>query len=416
MKRTLLFLFSSILGLTIFAQDIQKEWAIFRNGTSSERIHAAKELSVYYISENKDSLRSIGEALFFHGIEEHYYPAIENGKIILSEYYVSTGRTTEGITTLKALISNIQERGDEDQLSYVSRIISQGYRDERDAKSALYWAKKAVNHSKKTIQPESQIKGLISLAEAYYLAKDTPKAIDTYLEYIEEAKKQGNVRGLSTSYARLGDIYRVKGDLIKAEKYFTLSLEKAKIAKLITPLGHAINNLAIIHFEKGDTVQARKLFEEGLSLRLKANDVKSISESYFNLGDYQFYIGKNELAKKWYLKSYDFAKANNLKAEQSDAMKALIGLSKSIGDFEGATTYLEQCLLINEELSLQQESDDNEILQMQMELYKLEVQSGITKNDNSEKTFFNEIRWEWFVIFMLVLILILVIRTKRKEI
>ncbi|MCC6702745.1 MAG: tetratricopeptide repeat protein [Fluviicola sp.] len=414
MKTAALLLIFVCSTLFVHAQNIQKEWNNFRNGSSSERIRAAKELATYYISENKDSLRVIGEDLFFYGIDEHYYPAIENGKLILAEYYVSTGKTTEGISTVKALISNIQERGDEEQMSNASRIISQGYRVEKDAKSALYWANKSVEHAKNTIQPETQIRGLISLAEAHYLAKDTPKAISTYLDYVQKANKIKNNRGLSSAYARLGDIYRIKGDLKKAEEYFQLSMNKAKQAKLNTPLGHAINNLAIIHFEKGDTLKARQLFEEGLNLRLKANDLQSISESYYNLGDYQFYIGKIDLARKWYFKSFEFAKTNNLKNEQKDALKALVELSKSIGDYEAATSYLEQCLTINEQLKIQQESDDSELMQLQMELYKLEVQSGITKNDTSESTFFSKLRWEWFVIGLLILVLLVILKRKGK--
>lgn len=412
MKKTLLLTFFLCVLAVLKAQDIHKDWGNFRNGSGSERIQAAKELSSYYISENKDSLRVIGEELFFYGIDQHYYPAIENGKLILAEYYVSTGKTTEGISTAKALISNIQERGDEEQLSNAFRIISQGYRVEKDAKSALYWAKKAVDHAQNTIKPDHKIRGLISLAEAYYLSKDTPKAISTYLKYIEKAKKIKNYRGLSSAYARLGDIYRIKGDLKQAENFFQLSLNNAKQAKLNTPLGHAINNLAIIHFEKGDSVKARKLFEEGLNIRLKANDLQYIAESYYNLGDYQFYIGKTDLARKWYFRSFEFAKANNLKNEQRDALKALVELSKSIGDFETATSYLEQCFSIDEAIKIQQESDDNELIQLQMELYKLEVQSGINKNDTNEKHLFSNLRWEWFVIGLLLLLLIVV--RKRK--
>lgn len=412
MKKTLLLTFFLCVLSVLKAQDIHKEWENFRNGSGSERIQAAKELNSFYISENKDSLRVIGEELFFYGIDQHYYPAIENGKLILAEYYVSTGKTTEGISTVKALISNIQERGDEEQLSNAFRIISQGYRVEKDAKSALYWAKKAVDHAQNTIKPDHQIRGLISLAEAYYLSKDTPKAISTYLKYIEKAKKIKNNRGLSSAYARLGDIYRIKGDLKQAENFFQLSMNNAKQAKLNTPLGHAINNLAIIHFEKGDSVKARKLFEEGLNIRLKANDLQYIAESYYNLGDYQFYIGKTDLARKWYYQSFEFAKANNLKNEQRDALKALVELSKSIGDFETATSYLEQCFSIDEAIKIQQESDDNELIQLQMELYKLEVQSGINKNDTNEKHLFSNLRWEWFVIGLLLLLLIVV--RKRK--
>lgn len=415
MKYLLIIFLIPFFTTTGFSQDIKQLWHKFKEGSSSERVKAAEELSFYYQSEAKDSLRSIGEELFFYGIDEHYFPAIEKGKFILSEYYILTGKTTEGIATAKALLSNMQERGDEKELCATSKLISQGYRIEKDAKSAFYWAEKAVKHSQKSLDPSSRTEGLISLAEAYLLKNESNKAIETYQKYLRLAVPLKNERGLSSAYARLGDIYRLKGDLKEAEKYFTLSYEKAKKANLITPIGHALNNLAIIYFEKGDSTAARINFVNALNLRLKATDVKAISESYFNLGDYHYYIDQPEKAAYWYNKSLSFASANNLKNEQFDALKALAELAKSSEDFKSATHYLEQGMALNQQIRIQELADEEELAELHMEMLRVEARANISSQNNDNGKFLGSIKWEWLVIALFATLLVIAYLKRRTS-
>ena len=103
-----------LANLLAFAQNtpIKQTLTLFHTGEPQQRVEAAKTLSEYYQSESIDSLRIIGEDLFFFGIDNHYQPAIEYGKITLAEYYVMYGRCADGIDIAKELISSIQERGD----------------------------------------------------------------------------------------------------------------------------------------------------------------------------------------------------------------------------------------------------------------------------------------------------------------
>ncbi len=375
----------------------------------------AEILSKHYQSEARDSLRVIGEELFFYGIDEHYFPAIENGKLILAEYYILIGRTTEGITMTKALLPNMQERMDNKQLCLAARSISLGYTLEKDAKSALYWAEKAVKYSKLSLDPNSKLNGLIGLAEAYLLKGEQKKAIETFQKYVVAAKPLENNRGMSSAFARLGDIYRLKGNLEKSKIFFEKSLNCALKANLITPIGHALNNIAILNFEQGDTVGARLNFERAMNMRLKANDHRSISESYYNMGDYHYYIEKNDLAIRWYTKSLNYAKEHRLKNEQIDALKALAEISKSSLDYKGATAYLEQSMQIDDAIKIQERNDEEEIVSMQMSILRLEAEEGITNDlKQNEKGFWKSIRWEWLVILLLLVFLFMRFKTKDK--
>jgi tetratricopeptide (TPR) repeat protein len=414
-KKTLLLctLFLCFNGL---AQDLKALWSDFREGSSSARVKACDELSRYYRSEAHDSLKIIGEELFLYGIDQHYYPAIELGKLTLSDYFILSGKTADGIAMAKGLLANMEERGDDRMLCAACRIISSGYMVQKDSKSAYHWAFKATSYGADNPDPIIKAEALSVLAEAYLLKNQPEKAIEVYQEYITAIKPYNKYRSLSSAYARLGDIYRIGGNLNLAGKCFRYSMNYAKKSKRTTPLAHALNNLGIVYFERGDTAKARSYFEKALQLRLKAQDAKSISESYYNLGDYNFYISKNDLAAGWYKRSLEVARKNNLKNEQVDALRAMAMVAKSGGDFKGATEFLEQFVSLQEEIIVQNSSDDEEVSGLQQTIIRLEAENTIREEEmKNRKGFFASFKWEW-VVMLLLLLLVAYLVLSRKSI
>lgn len=407
----LMILFVFLFSVTSFGQSIDKTWKTFRSGPENERLEAAKILHQYYVSENIDSLRVIGEELFFFGIDRKYFPAIEQGKLILAEYFIYNGKSAEAITSVKGLLSNMQERGDYEQLSFAEKIISSGYRVEKDGKSALYWAKEAVKHASQSTDPEVRFNGMISLAEAHLLNKDIQQAIDTYNKFIRLNQPLKRYRALSSAHARLGDIYRNQKKLDLAERQFKLSFKMAENAGLTTPLGHAINNLGIISFERGDTTLARQQFLQALDIRQQAQDKPAICESFYNLGDYHYYIGKQDQAMRWYQQSLRFAVENNLKTAHMDALQALAQLSKQTKAWEDAVMYLEQKQQIAEQLQIDQSKDDADLMAMEQAMYKAEVEANIDENPVKNRI----MRWEWPVMAVLFLIIVLLAFSRQSR-
>jgi tetratricopeptide (TPR) repeat protein len=377
------------------SNDSKKQWDRLKTGTETERIEAAKALSIYYQSESIDTLRLVGETIFFYGIDNHYQPAIEFGKITLAEFYVMNGRIHDGIVMAKSTLSNLQERADMELLSNVSRIISSGYRKLEDGNSALLWAKKAIEFTKGNKESIDKTEGLISLAEAYLLQHKEAKAIETYEGYISKALKSKNFHGLSSAYSRLGDIYRIAGKLNLSETYFKKSFQMAQKTILTSPKAHALNNLAIIYFEKGDTLNARLSFEKALKLRESVNDPKSISESYYNLGDYHFYIDQYSKALIWYKKSAEIAHRNHLLKEEKDALLASANVYKQSHDLEEVIQCLEKVIDIGNDLKLIQNADAEDLTNLQHEVWKTDF----------EKTRVIEIQKENSLQFYLLVIL-----------
>jgi tetratricopeptide (TPR) repeat protein len=367
--------------------DSKTQWDQLNKGSESERIEAAKQLSLYYQSESIDSLRMVGETLFFYGIDNHYQPAIEFGKITLAEFYVMNGRINDGIVMAKATLPPLQERGDMALLSNVCRIIASGYRKLEDGNSSMLWAKKAIAYNKDNTESQDKTEGIISLAEAYLLQNKEKLAIETYEDYISKASKSKSYRGLSTAYARLGDIYRISENFTMAEKFFKLSYQMAQKTNLTSPKAHALNNLAIVYFEKGDTVNARLHFQKALELRESVNDVKSITESLYNMGDYHFYIEQYSNALYWYQKSTDLAKKNSLLKEEKDGLLAMSQVYKEMKQFDESTKHLEKALAISSDIKLQQSADDEDLTNLQHEIWRTDFEEFKTAEIKKESSF-----------------------------
>lgn len=419
---TLMKISAAIILFTIWANfwsfaqsyDPQKQWELLNNGSENERIEAAKKLSLYYQSESIDSLRMVGETLFFFGIDNHYQPAIEFGKITLAEFYVMNGRINDGIVMAKATLPRLQERGDMALLTNVCKIIASGYRKLDDGNSSMLWAKKAITYNKDNPESKDKTEGVISLAEAYLLQNKEKLAIETYQDYISKASKSKDYRGLSSAYARLGDIYRISEKFSLAEKYFKLSYQMAQKTNLTSPKAHALNNLAIVYFEKSDTLNARLHFQKALKLRESVNDVKSISESLYNMGDYHFYIEQYSTALYWYQRSTDLAKKNGLLKEEKDGLMAMAQVYKEMKQFDESTKHLEKALAISSDLKLKQSADDEDLTNLQHEIWRTDFEEYKTAEIKKDTSFWNYIL-SMIAAALTITVILLFIRLKKTK-
>ncbi len=414
-KKTLLILFIFTFGYS-FAQNVPALLEDFRNGTGKERVYACEKLTEYYNAEAQDSLKLLGEDLFLYGIDNHYYPAIERGKITIAHYLLTIGKHTDCIAMTKALLSNMEERGDDQMLGTACRLIALGYIHQKDQRSSYYWSLRAIRHDKKSDNPVTRVKSLLVLAETYILKNELQKAIETYQRYITVLKKHRENQKISTAYARLGAIYQSKGDYGIAARFFRYSMTYAKRTTYPTNVvAHAYNNLAIVYFEEGDTATARSYFEKALELRLKIKNFKAISESYYNLGDYYFYTSDNDKAIHWYTKSLDFARKNNLKNETSDALTALAEVSKSVNDYKGAILYLEQNQTVQKEIQVQNSDDDDELWRLKERVIRLEMEAGVENSGiDTPQQGVAKLKWEWLVIGGLSVVVVFILLRRRR--
>ena len=410
-SKTVLFLFFivPIIGFSQSRREINKNWNLLETGSPEERIKSAGVLHEFYTGENIDSIKVVGEKLFYYAIDDNDYLCLEEAKIILSESMMFDQKYHESILILKSLLKNSERRNEIIQSSRISKQIAQAFINLKDRKSALIWAKKSQLLIKNESDLSIRIKGKVVLAESYFLNNKNNTALDILEQLIKDNKKLRNYRRLEVVYQILGKYYMNNNDLEKSKHYFENAFKTAKKLNLSIPLSHSLNNLAIIDFEKGNYKEAKEKFLKALDLRIKSNYSKAISESYYNLGDFYFYQDDLENARKWYLKSEEFSREKNLITEQIDALQALTQISKSTKDYE------EACLLFDEILIAQKKQID---LKSKIDDDWAEINRQIIISENKEEIFNKSNQYkpilEWILISTLGVFVVFLSLRKRK--
>jgi tetratricopeptide (TPR) repeat protein len=100
--------------------------------------------------------------------------------------------------------------------------------------------------------------------------------------------------------------------------------------------------MAIVYFQEGNKGEALNYFNKSLEFRLKTKNVRSISESYFNLGEFYFEVDDLQAAAACYKKCYVYCKENNLLKEEMEVLLSLMKIDKKARDFEIAVQKMEE--------------------------------------------------------------------------
>ena len=366
--KTLLIFFSFLILLQFSTFGQSGNFKAYQNAKDQERLNQAHLIYEVYNSENLDSLKILGEDLFFYGIDNGYQPAIEEGKIMLAEYLIQTGQVDKGIELLKPMLSLANEQNDIALKLKITRFITLGYCRLKDSKSAILWAKRIQLYKKNIHDPQEKLQGELLYAEALQLNNKSPEALKIYENYIQQAKKIHFNRGLSSAYAKLGDLYSKKGNFTKAKLYFEESFKYSKKTKLFSAQANAINNLAIINFEENKKSEALIYFTQALEIRQKANNPRGICESYYNLGDFYFYSENIPEAEKYYWLSKNTATKNNLTLDEKDALMALVKCKKSTMDYQTVVALQDEIIKLQERIHNQSIADNTELEELENEL------------------------------------------------
>lgn len=397
--------------LPLFAQP--ESYREYVHSNAIQHVKLAHKLGLYYVSEDIDSLRILGENLFFYGLDHGYQPAIEKGKILLGEYFIQSGKISQGMELLKPMLSVAEEQEDPELKIQLYKTITLGYCLAHDANSALTWSKRIRQFQKAQKDPLLRIGGDLLYAQALQLSGKKTEAIAVYHRYISEAEKIKFYRGIASAYAKLGDIYRLNKDLEQAEKYFQLSNAAAQKTGLIVPQANAINNLAIIHFEQDQKEKALEYFQKALDLRLKSHNNRGICESYFNIGEFYHYSEKYPSALEWYQKCLQFAEKEQLLTDQKDALQAIANCYKEQKDYQSAILIQERMIHVQNLIEARNNADNDELLKLEREIWNDEQKTNRPQTRPKQPR--NQLIWILGGGFLTVSATLLLFIIKRKR-
>ena len=325
-----------LFGFLSFAQ--KGEFASKSNAQA--KIQAAAQISLenwnLYMRNDLDSLKLDGLHIYRLGVKGGNPFAVHVGKRSLGSYLIRTGNQEKGIEYLKA--ANVYFTKKENYILQTETLneIGNGYLYFSKPRVAEKYYLKSLKCGKKSPDPTSAFLAEVNLAQAYIDMGNTTKASAILNHYKNQAKKMKKLESVSNAYALLGAIQSGKGKFSLSKELFRKSAYYGFASNAIAQIAHAYTNMAIVYFQEGNQKEALNYFNKSLEIRLKTKNVRSISESYFNLGEYYSGIYDFQTAALYYEKCQDYCKENNLLKEEMEVLLSLINIDKMAKNFEMA--------------------------------------------------------------------------------
>ena len=304
-----------------------------------KRAENIEKLRSIYVKNNVDSLYSLGNYTLQQGIEDDNYSMMILGKLILSNYYVRTNKTTLSENYLHQCIFYYKKKNDFQHLADAENLMGMSYLLANNHPQAIAYFIRSYETSKNLPDDNEEFQGQINLAEVYLRDGQLDLAEAEALTYLERVKKMNLQTAIKRSYDMLGKIYLAKNDTDLGFRYFQKALLLALKENPYLSKAHSYNNIAIAYFENDELLLSKFNFTKALEMRIKANDLVGISESYYNLGDWHYFQEMYSEAIPFYVKSLNVADSNNLLKERADALYKIALCYDAIGNYKLASEY-----------------------------------------------------------------------------
>ncbi len=330
-----------------------------------------EKLRVLYLRHSLDSLYSLGSYSLQSGINSDNYPLMTLGKLILSGYYTKTGKSDLSKVYLEQCIFYYKRKNDLVFLADAENLMGISYLNSNNHPKAIEYFVRSIETSKDLSDDKESFQAQLNLAEVYIRDEQYDLAEAEALTYLERVKKLNLQNAIKRSYDVLGKIHIAKKDYELGFSYFQKGLQLALKGDSRVLKAHSYNNIAIAYFENGDLSLAKENFKKALTMRLKYNDLVGVTESYYNLGDWNYFQELYTEAIPFYQRSLEIADSNNLLKEVADAMYKMALCYEQIGNFKLASEYYSKNIDAVEELNKRQRSKQ---LDMQRAAYELQRQ------------------------------------------
>lgn len=312
---------------------------------------------------------------------ERHKLSLVNTKEIRGYYYHTQDKPALEITYYLAILDEVRESKDIENLAYLLQLMGDAYRNSSDLKSSYSCYRESYGIYK---QLGNQLKigrllfalGTITKQQGNY---------DVSLDYLLQALKFSVVYDkpsrISSNLRNIGNIYKKLGDIPEALKFYKRALEYVEnsdshlvIATIFTNIGNTYNSI-------GDSEEALKYYNKALPHIIKTGDKRNLASHFHNMGYYYRSKNKYAEAEEAYLKSIAYSREIGYKRGVVLTLVNLGGLYLGTDDIVKAETSLQEALKISKKIGLMDKTKD--IYEGFFEFY--------SKNGDYKKAFENSI-------------------------
>ncbi|WP_432671858.1 tetratricopeptide repeat protein [Flavobacterium sp. SM2513] len=176
--------------------------------------------------------------------------------------------------------------------------------------SAIYFAKKGYEISKKANNQEFKLKNAAALGDFYIEKNEFSKAKLYYTIYTEGIDREKNIADYCETKMIIANIEMLQNNYTKALKGYYECLDIAKEHKLTNIIPHLYNNLGNLYFDIEDYKDAREYFNTAHKKFIKNKDEYNAAIVLTNISNIHNKYGENEQAIKGYLQIVRIFSAN----------------------------------------------------------------------------------------------------------
>lgn len=338
--------------------------------------------------------------------------ALAVGKRSLGTYLSRTGKPERSLIYLEDATTCFLKEGDQTLAAETLNELGNAYvllKQPSQAKKAYY---SSIKSGLKSTDLTAGFLAEINLAQAFLELKDTSKAVALIHDYKRKSGFYKKWEAVANSYAILGKIAQSQGKNDLSVEFFEKSAYFGLRSKAFAIRAQALNNLAIVKFANGDNEHAERLFLNAFRLRQSNGEVRSVSESIFNLAVFYEEIGKQEEAARWYRSAIEFAIGKNLSSELKDAALSLSDLYERQDKWSESNKVLEELVEQQTSIWLKNSDLDNREFR-QLEGLQEFLDDYPVQQEYSEKNILTK-NWIWGLLLVPVLMVVGIVFRSNK--
>jgi len=346
-----------------------------------EKHNTAYQLFNYYLANDLDSLKVLGNELLAFSNKQNYKSGVYLSYHILGDYFVESGQEVKGIGWLLQAKNYYFTQQDYNNLTLIYNAIGTGYHRQGMYQKAIDCYQRSLLYGELASDVTITNIAQNNMGKALMKLKKYEQARHEVKEFKKWARKQNEYALLANASSVLGEIAIEEKKYEVAINHFIECQQFAKQQNNNAMRAVAYTNMGIVYFLKEDFQNSEKNFFKALEIRKKIKTISSLCDAYLNCGGILFEQGKNKEAIQLYQEGEKTAYKYKKYRHQIELLEALQEA------YQGDPKQLEaiETQLVNAHLNLEKQKEENEkqdnLINHELEQSQV-VQANTLKNKN----------------------------------
>lgn len=225
---------------------------------------------------------------------------------------------------------------------YSLRLNGYYFENKSDFEKAIDFYLQTLDEAHTLKDTEYEIAALTDLAAVYTIdLKQPEKAKEVYLKCVDLNKRRGDAHSLVATYTNLAAIYNRLGLYDSALIFLQEGLKISKPIEAKEDLSSLFNNLGNTYFYKKEYDESLSWFKKNYSKHAGTHNLADIWLDELNMADVYTEKGLYDSADKYASSSLLLAEKLNSKSKESDSYSILAKLYNKKGEYRKAYDYLQ---------------------------------------------------------------------------